>query len=131
MKTSEMIAMLEKNPKLKFEQLGEDKEPGSFIYVGARNIIRWGGRNQEDNPLNIVLKPEYSDWQLVREPVPWHEALQAWAERKTIKCNREGQTTTRYSNKETKLNDQYGFSLERDEILTGTWYICKDSPDES
>ena len=90
-KTSEMMAMLEKNPKLKFESsntFGKETfhcDDGYLLYTvfsGNGNPIpeKMGGGKFNGNFILNTL------WQLVRQPVTWQEAIQAWAEGKTIKC---------------------------------------------
>lgn len=84
-KTSEMIAMLEENPRLKFT-----RRKATFGYGGAveckNGILR--GVDGEHYPFVLSLHNEVmDDWQLVREPpVPVWEALKAWMEGKTVYC---------------------------------------------
>ena len=109
MKTSEMIAMLEKNPKLKFIS-----NYGYTVAVDTKNELI----TDRDNYLIVNLK---RDWQLVREPVTWQEALQAWVDGKTIKCE--------YPPNDMKLISTTFFPKNltstptREALITGTWYI--------
>ena len=139
MKTSEMIAMLEKNPKLRFRCNG----PGGTVhfvttshekYYKQEALFQGMVRTDEfDKPLppglrffgNVAID---SEWELVPHPVPWQEALQAWTEGKTIKCkcNGCGPDSTRCGGF-TKIF--YGASLTmagllcQSMITNGTWYI--------
>lgn len=88
MKTSEMIAMLEKNPKLIFKS-----QNGYIMGVDGRGLITWNRENSSSSGVqgNLRLvetemgKPD--DWTLVPQPVPWQEALQARLDGKTVKVD--------------------------------------------
>ena len=123
MKTSEMIAMLENNPDLKFKS-SHPFIKNNFIYVDEYGIVRWGGEGQ-NGELFIVIGKKADNWALVREPVPVWEAFKALIEGKTIRC-------------EVELKDyRYGFLLSPESfecisrgfdikwLKTGTWYIVE------
>lgn len=65
------------------------------------------------------------DWQLVQQPVrqpawqpvPWQEAIQAWAEGKTVTVS----TMFGLGSKEVKKSR--GSSITEYEITAGTWYV--------
>ena len=59
MKTSEMIAMLENNPKLRFRRKGWESD-----YITGENADYYSIRF-------------HKDWEIVRTPVPWQEGIQA------------------------------------------------------
>ena len=86
MKTSEMIAMLEENPNLKFINInnnGVEIIDGILVYPYYNNHHEL----QKDDLFLItqnILK--LADWQLVREPVPWQEAIQAYIDGKEVEC---------------------------------------------
>ena len=114
MKTSEMIAMLENDPKLRFTSGGEKSTMEAICRSG----------NIELYYIPAELKYEFRsdrDWQLVREPVTWQEALQAWVDGKTIKCE--------YPPNDMKLISTTFFPKNltstptREALITGTWYI--------
>ena len=109
MKTSEMIAALEENRELKFKSsLGGLK---TVCYVNKFNEIEFTNLNQR------IRRDR--DWQLVREPVTWQEAIQAWIDGKTIKCE--------YPANDAKIISStfYPSCLgpSRENLITGTWYI--------
>jgi hypothetical protein len=128
MKTWEMIKMLEENPKLKFKNIrfmnGDKIE--NFLSIGCygyftAKVFRNGELMDETKPSFGFFgnfKPD-DDWQLVRTPVTWQEALQAWVDGKTVKCEYPGKhggliistfcSTCRGPNREA--------------LITGTWYI--------
>jgi hypothetical protein len=60
------------------------------------------------------------DWEEIKQPVPWQEAIAAWAKGKTIWCEYHDETRT-YSKDISK--DQNGQMMNRLEIKNGTWYI--------
>jgi hypothetical protein len=119
-KTSEMIAMLEKNPKLKFTTIrgGITTSP---VLVSESGYIVW--ENEQHNPpySTPALKPD-DEWQLVYQAVTWQEALQAWDKGKTIKCDMgpgEGSFTLK------PLEESYrtGSTFCVYWLKAGTWYI--------
>ena len=98
MKTSEMMAMLEKNPKLRFRCNG----PGGTVhfvttshekYYKQEALFQGMVRTDEiDKSLppglrffgNVAID---SEWELVPQSVPWQEALQARLDGKTVKVD--------------------------------------------
>jgi hypothetical protein len=123
MKTSEMIAMLEKNPNLKFK--GTNWSDGSILQLdlfGHITIINPKNKICPETVLNYL--PSKTDWEIVCEPVTWQEAIQAWAEGKTVKCVLnsfyEGYI---FNDFHCKANTQT--ILSKDMIKGGTWYIEK------
>jgi hypothetical protein len=113
MKTSEMIALLEKNPKLKFTSSLNGLTFTAFV----------NGREEIEFTKMAGAIDLMRDWQLVREPVPWQEALQAWANGKTIECVlNENQKETYYSPGKTSI-----LVLTPYNIINGTWYIQDDA----
>ncbi len=119
MKTSEMIAMLEKNPKLRFTSGGE---------ISTMEAICRSG-NIELYHIPAELRYEFRrdrDWQLVREPVTWQEALQAWIDGKEIEvCECAGCESIKehkcYMEKQTI--DGLVTRLCRQQFKTAKWYI--------
>ena len=56
------------------------------------------------------------DWQLVKQPVPWQEAIQAWAEGKKV--------TAKFNNQEWTLRTLIELPEYLNRAITnGTWYI--------
>jgi hypothetical protein len=111
MKTWEMIKMLEENPELKFKC--SESRPVLRIYGPG---LVWETKDGSMTPASMILS---DDWQLVRTPVTWQEALQAWVDGKTIKwfCppNNEGMISRTFYPSCT--------GPDRDMLKTGTWYI--------
>ena len=60
-------------------------------------------------------KVDFDGWEIVRQPVPWQEAIQAWAEGKrvTLKFDRCEYDFCGFSDK----------SNTRRAIKSGTWYV--------
>lgn len=128
--TWEVIKALSENPKLKFKT-------DSQGYGYGHEVCLWIDKGG-DLVADEVIKQDHpttcerwlkATWQLVSTPVTWQEAIQAWSEGKTVRCEREGKLTCEYSQGRNKLTDQYGWGPEKDEFLTGTWFI-EDSADE-
>lgn len=112
MKTSEMIAMLEKNPKFKFEAINP-VHPESHIAGITNNVLCWNG--DISFPLRLNFGNDYEhDWQLVREPVPAWEAVKAFCEGKSVSyVTPEGD--------EWKFEKQVLYESNR--LINSTWYI--------
>lgn len=113
MKAWEMIKMLEKNPNLRFTC--ENNKSGAVVTrINKRLICLFDNENTWG--YEFIFE---KDWQLVRTPVTWREALQAWVDGKTIKwfCppNNEGMISRTFYPSCT--------GPDRDMLKTGTWYI--------
>lgn len=79
MKTSEMIAMLEDNPKLRFTTCNNGikvglNRYGSLVYLYPDDQIVELTRYVMEN----------TEWEIAREPVPVWEAIKAWTEGKEV-----------------------------------------------
>lgn len=81
MKTSEMISILEKNPKLKY--VSNRNQAEVTARVGILNVLIFEGATSGDR---VCL--DRDDWELVREPVPVWEAVKAFTEGKRVSCHR-------------------------------------------
>ncbi len=119
MKTWEMIKELTENPEKKFRIKNGERE----TYVTMRkgdgcNVIIWQGEYQSGQKFAVTDGKE--EWEEVKQPVPWQEAIEAWANGHTVECH--------LNNYEIKYKGDYlaGQNLNvmrKSEILTGTWYI--------
>lgn len=128
MKLSEAIAMLEKNPKLRFKRYNDYIfcNSSGFIYferlscIGGQPIPKdYSGGNFEGN---VTV---YQDWQLVREPVPWQEAIQAALDGKRVICEGCKGCSPKFQclNRDRGIIGKGGWNPCLDQIKTGTWYI--------
>lgn len=119
MRTSEMIAYLEKHPEAKFSK---DKI-NDFVYinngylyferidkVGKKVDEHLGGGNWNGN---VSL---WNDWTLVREPVPVWEAIKALTEGKTVEYENRNE-------KYTASQRNIGWSISTDALINGKWFI--------
>lgn len=127
MKLSEVIEALERNPKKRFEcsligghkgymytkddyyRLDIHDDDGFLIYQQ-----RGGGAFNDKIHINI-------DWQEVKQPVTWQEAIEAWANGKTIKCTKQGSDFV-FEGYKPNLRDQFD-AIGRFQLIDGTWYI--------
>lgn len=129
MKTSEMIAMLERNPNLKFKRPRWGPYNSIGIKDGVLQMIQQNGDIWTYTPICNPNTDRYEeachqiaaggdDWQLVRTPVTWQEAIQAVLDKKKVTCECENCGGTRdkctYNSNDTVC--VYG-------IKSGTWYI--------
>ena len=111
-----MIAMLEENPNLKFKSCYNGFHLEATIDDNLLRISESGITSDRIKYLNLN-----SDWQLVREPVSWQEALQAWIDGKTIKCKYPPNDMKLIST--TFLPKNLTSTPTREALITGTWYI--------
>ncbi len=117
MKLWEVIKELTEDPTKKFEQREPDWvetigcEDGFLIYASEfrGELIDRGGIT-ENADLNE------SDWQLVRQPVTWQEAIEAWGAGRIVSVVVGG-----YKYKLT--HDDSIFGLSERMINLGTWYV--------
>jgi len=113
MKTSQMIAMLEKNPKLSFKRKNKEDiykicDMGFLASIEGHSITP-----------NLRLD---DDWQLIHEPVPVEIAIKALREGKRIKVITS-------NGHEYYLDPQDNECVSTHTLLTGRWYI--EDSDES
>ena len=121
MKTSEMIAMLENNPKLRFRRKGWDALEQQ-VGVDEDNFV--GLWYPDGRHLGVCLFTNQDDWELVRTPVTWQEAIQAWVDGKTIRieecpgCSHGGHCLSRTTI--LKMHSELRVCLP---AFNGKWYI--------
>lgn len=129
LKTWEIVKALTENPKLKFRRINDglvfttetkirDGQPVSY-YISKLIPLR--------SHESILVDDE---WELVREPVSFMAAIQAFANGKTIRCEWDGleHETSIYKPRsfphdDATLKDQENGSICALEILNGKWYI--------
>ena len=139
-RTSEMIAMLEKHPNP--EKLKLDCNGGKVNFKDG--VLVWSD-NGKPVELSLYGYPiggmgaktggtiDKYKWQLVRTPVTWQEAIQAWLDGKTIRCV----VPQEYSNGTRDIEFVFqceDFLINNNEeppyksyFKYGTWYIEGDS----
>lgn len=122
-KTWEVVKILMENPRLRFEAKINKKKSNMWIDT------------EGDLVMDVVeTAPDYSitdnewlnaEWQLIETPVTWQEALQAWAEEKTVICkfNDINEEYICFSN-------DYDTHLTRYQILYGQWFIVPEVVEE-
>jgi hypothetical protein len=132
-KTSEAIAMLEKNQKLRFVVSDDPLASGhKFLTVGASKRL-------ECTTTKFSLNNEVfldTEWELVQQPVSFMDAVKAYSEGKTIRCEFIGYNGKKYTTiyDDKKENSKYNQLVDNnsdvvsdpvccEEILNGTWYV--------
>jgi len=134
--TWEVIKMLGENPKLKFtdgKEIGsnnKDGEVASNTIVNLKGEIFWIEPSGEIfNTFSLNREVLTIKWALVRTPVTWQEAIQAWSEGKIISCDQCQGKRDEICNDcrlSTQVFNQKGDCLSpicKAQIKTGTWYI--------
>ena len=128
MKLWEVIKELTEDPTKKFEaKLLESKDLMAYMRVdtGFSRYFKFevfDGKRLIDQSLNggafngnVALD---LDWQLVRHPVTWQEAIQAWADGKVVYVkNKAGGRVFRHGGEGETMH------LLQSEIATGIWYV--------
>lgn len=122
-KTWEVVKILMENPRLRFEAKINKKKSNMWIDTDgdlAMDVVK----TAPDYPItdNEWLNAE---WHLVETPVTWQEALQAWAEEKTVICKFND-----INEEYICLSNDYDTHLTRYQILYGQWFIVPEGVDE-
>ncbi len=129
MKAYEMMAMLEKNPKLRFKK--STWSDGNLIGIEDGKIKMLFGSGEEWNkhePGNKYyyacefLVKGWSDWELVRKPVPSWRAIKALSEGEIVKVV----TPDKH---EYILDPQDNECISTYTLLNGTWFIEEGDSD--
>jgi hypothetical protein len=122
-KTSEAIAMLEKNQKLRFVVSDDSLASGhKFLTVGALKRL-------ECTTTKFSLNNEVfldTEWELVQQPVSFMEAVKAYSEGKTIRCEINAEKYIYKPLGEDCYNavkDDENIAVSAKEILEGRWYV--------
>lgn len=107
MKLWEVLKALEENPEKEFECVGMRliRESGTYRFINVNTRER-----------NFYMGVD-NDWQEIKKPVTWQEALEAWANGKPIKCECE------FGIIYFKPPRQSSACLTAKLITHGTWYI--------
>lgn len=118
MKFSEAIAMLEKNPSLKFKS--QSHIIGVSPNSGFIEIKQADGEPSSGLSHNVRLRDcagcKANDWQLIREPVPVWEAVKALSEGETIEV-------VTPNGHEYIIDPQDNECISTHMLLKGKWYI--------
>jgi hypothetical protein len=121
-KTWEMVKMLTENPDMQFKKVSD----GLIFKCGTKisNCKEVGRYISQASGECALLTDE---WELVQQPIPFMEAVKAYSEGKTIRCEWEGRTNNWVSI--YKNGSLYKDMKECDgpicakEILNGKWYV--------
>ena len=126
--TSEAIAMLEKNPKLVFE---DEVRVCGDIGTGKR-VRMWVNSCHEIKIDGVSVGVRYGlntndEWELIQQPIPFMEAVKAYSEGKTIRCERRNMSFKFDPRGNiSKLNifeTDNGAILSCIDVIEGTWYV--------
>jgi hypothetical protein len=137
-KTSEAIAMLEKNPKAKYISMcgGNKYELSAGGMTGNYFVFTAYNRNNEKIEPDIPAGgfnyniPVDLEWELIQEPVDFLTAVKAYSEGKTIRSEQEDGASEIYSCKcgiISMFEGEKGTILNCKEVLKAKWYIEGES----
>ena len=79
-----------------------------------------GGINFEASRSGINLN---SEWELVQQPIPFMEAVKAYSEGKTIRCESDCGSWQYKKEFSDEIKDTKHTAISTHEILEGTWYV--------
>jgi len=113
MKLWEVLKALDENPKKVFES----------NLAGLEYKISLDGEiiAFESGAVKFIGLNNCRDWQEVKQPVTWQEAIEAWTNGKTIRCE-DGGFDYLFSGGKSILTDSVG-PIDTYQITKGTWYI--------
>ena len=121
MKLWEVIKELTEDPKKKFEL----SDRGSRERIESDGNYLWYSRIDNGMVSDVPALEDNVDvnnnnWQLVRQPVTWQEAIQVWADgnRVTVEYEMFGGIV-----KHGKTPFGENISVNRNELIQGTWYV--------
>lgn len=126
-KTWEVVKILMDNPRLRFEAKINKKKSNMWIDTDG-DLVMDVVKTAPDYPItdNEWLNAE---WQLIETPVTWQEALQAWAEGKTIRCKCFDQDFG-IEEYQIRTGVHTCVTLSRKGLLYGQWFIVPEGVDE-
>lgn len=126
-KTWEVVKILMENPRLRFEAKINKKKSNMWIDTDG-DLVMDVVKTAPDYPItdNEWLNAE---WQLIETPVTWQEALQAWAEGKTIRCKCFDQDFG-IEEYQIRTGVHTCVTLSRKGLLYGQWFIVPEGVDE-
>lgn len=134
MKTLDMFNKLEANPKQKFQCIDDYGHTMKFYTNGTGYLFfeRYdhGGKlissNYGGGGFNGNLRFDY-EWELVKEPVSWQEAIRAWIEiRKGFYIECGGNTYRQLKHRRLgclRCNDKDVDGFDSEMFENGKWYI--------
>jgi hypothetical protein len=126
--TGEAIAMLAENPELRFRD-----DIGSVITTSktTKKIVWEKNATQSEEDFIMYNRALNCDnlhikWELIQQPIPFMEAVKAYSEGKTIRCELDGMRTQTYvwgtDSGFKNIRNNYG-AVAAEEILNGKWYV--------
>ena len=127
MKTSEMFAMLEKNPKLTFVCRNGDNE----YFMTSETVFNTYYKSYAKKNGQVITQRGEGDffgninfddnWQVIREPVPSWEAIKALSEGKSIEWHSDNDREILCFSKNDKPESEWAVNLNI--FFTGKWYV--------
>jgi len=125
MKLWEVIKALEENSKKVFEVEGSPSHRIGFSDEGTLSWLNPYGEDNCDFSIATYDNNKYgsdnihTDWQEVKQPVPWQEAIEAWKDGKTIYSYNP-------QNHNSYPKDKQILTICSEEIANFEWYIEED-----
>jgi hypothetical protein len=126
MKAYELMKLVKENPQ---------KYDGKQFKVTKSVVVDMNGQSYKEFKINKhgefttgvyrLFINDIAEVEEIKQPIPFLEAVQAYAEGKTIRCESKEWGTRIYQNKETHkmLKDDENMAIDVEEILEGVWYI--------
>jgi len=125
LKIEDAIKEMRNNPAKKFET---NHRKGQYIQLDelTKNIKwhkpdEWFPINEESGPMLSLYNAMDWEWEEVKEPVTWQEALQAWSENKTV--IRRHKNSTGIESRYNIGTNRFLTISENDTTENVEWYI--------
>lgn len=114
MKTGEIYTLALTNPDAKFKSAGHPL--GDFV-VHFNKVGKLLDKNGD------LVFPRYNtDWELLLQEVTWQEAIQAWADGKTVYFELNRTKVYLQNNFYLRVLDDLR-PISKDEIFKGKWFV--------
>lgn len=115
LKTWEVYKIASENPKAKFRLLTRGKLDSGKVFKLLKGFLV----EDKNTGVGICIPEVDEDWELVREPVSWQEAIQEWIDGKDIYVEFGGKIYDSFKHPE----DMSMLEISKSELQGGKWYI--------
>ena len=115
MKLWEVLKELEENPEKVFKS---NNGFGEVTLEYSNGIKFIGIQKTRDGS----FLSEIRDWQEIKQPVTWQEAIEAWADGDTVKCVL-GKSESVFFGEKIAFRNQDASVIDKVQIREGAWYI--------
>lgn len=91
---------------------------GNCLKFTDEGLLAWHRLNGDFSGLYTFHRCDRTEWELLRRPVTWQEAIQAWVEGK-----KKVTVSTPFGLESQEVKKSRGSIITEYEITNGTWYV--------